>query len=156
MTTFLVQMAKPRWTEEALHLACAMARTSDADIILLKLMQPQHYSWLGTSFGFEPDASDIEQVWRYQAIADSYGVEMNVQPMQYVALVGALVEAAEQIEAQAVFACIPSSIVPLWHQYQVWDLRRQLERHGCSLHTLDQPAQAVVSTTRFGTLRQRV
>ncbi|MCC6804407.1 MAG: hypothetical protein IT319_16105 [Anaerolineae bacterium] len=154
MTTFMVQMAKPQWAEAALHLACAVARTSDADLILLRLIQPQHYSWLGTPFGFELSAKDSERVWRYKAIAASYGVELRLQSMQYVTLIGALVEAAEMYQAQAVFACIPESILPMWHQYQVWDLRRQLERLGCALHTLDQPAQAVVSARRFGTLRQ--
>lgn len=154
MTTFMVQMAKPRWTEAALHLACAMARTSGADIVLLRLIQPQHYSWLGTSFGMELSAEDSAQLWHYKAIASSYGVELRVQPMQYVTLIGAMVEAAETCGAQAVFACIPESILPVWHQYQVWDLRRQLEQRGCALHTLDQPAQAVVSARRIGTLRQ--
>ncbi len=154
MTTFLVHMAKPQWTEEALHLACAMAHTSDADLVMLELIPVQHYSWLGTSFGFQQEGDKHDEVKRYRGIAASYDVELSVQPMQYISLIGALVEAVELLEAQALFTHIPTSSLPLWRSLQIWNLHRQLARQGCTLHTLDQPVWTVASATQLGALRQ--
>ena len=154
MTTFLVHMAKPQWTEQALHLACAMAHTSGVDLVLLDLIPVQHYSWLGTSFGFQLGADNHDEVQRYRAIAASYDVELSVQPMQYMSLIGALAEAVESLEAQALFTYIPTSSIPLWRSFQIWNLRRQLVRQGCTLHTLDQPVWTVASATQLGTLGQ--
>jgi len=144
VTTILVQMAEPQWTKEALHLACAMARNTNSNVTLLRLIEAQYYSWLGTSYGvetFSPDES--ASLWDYKTIAEKYGVELCVQPMQYVTFGGALVDASDELNANVVFARIPASAIPFWHKYQSWDLHRQFEQRERTLYTLDQPVQSL-------------
>jgi hypothetical protein len=144
MKTLLVQMSDRVWTEEALHVACAMAHSFDGTVVLLRMMKTEHYSWLGTDFGsesFSPEESNL--LWSYKAIAEKYGVELFVQPMQWIDYVDALVQAADELDADAVFAHVPASVMPLWRRFQSWDLRRQLGQRRRVLYTLDQPAQPV-------------
>ena len=49
MNKILVQMAEENWTMEALHLACALARNSNSQVVLLQLIQVPNPSLLGTS-----------------------------------------------------------------------------------------------------------
>ena len=112
MKTLLVQMADRQWTEEALHVACAMAHSSNDNagtVILLRMIETQHVSWLGTDFGTassSPEESNL--LWAYKAIAEKYGVDLCVEPMQWVDYVDALVQAADALEANAVFAHVPA------------------------------------------------
>jgi hypothetical protein len=149
MNTFLVQMADRGWTEEALHVACAMAHSSnrsDATVVLLQMIKTEHYAWLGTDYGYEPCSPDESNlVWTYKAIAEKYGVELCIQPMQSIDYVDTLVQAADALEADAVFADVPASHIPLWRRFQTWDLRRQLQHNQRVLYTLEQPAQQVAA-----------
>ncbi len=145
MKTVIVQMADRAWTERALHIACAMARHDEAVIILLQMIPVQHYSWLGTSLGQEPLGRELSNdVWDYRSIARNYGMELCVEPLQWVSYIGAVVDAAEELDADVVFADLPHSAIPGWRKLQTWDLRRQLQARHCALYTLEQPAQAVV------------
>ncbi len=144
MKTILVEMADRPWTEAALHIACAMAHSYSGSVVLLRMIETQHYGWLGTDFGlesFSPEESSL--LWACKAIAEKYGVDLCVQPMQWMTYVEALVQAADEMEADAVFAQIPASSIPLWHRFQTWDLRRQLGQRQRTLYTLDKPAQRV-------------
>jgi hypothetical protein len=147
MKTFLVQMADRAWTEAALHVACAMAHSSNGSegtVVLLRMIQMQHYSWLGTDFGWESfSPEESSAIWSYKAIAEKYGVELCVEPMQWLDYVDALVQAADDLDADAVFAHVPASKLPLWRRCQTWDLRRQLQHRQRALYTLDQPAQPI-------------
>lgn len=154
MKTIIVQMADREWTEKALHVACAMARYDESSIVLLRLIETQ-YSWLGTDFGYEPLSPDESNaVWDYKAIAEKYGIEFSVEPMQWVTFVGAVVDAVEALGAEAAFAVLPHSVLPLWHKFQTWDLRRQLQKRGCTLYTLEQPVQETV-IPELETMRRR-
>ena len=151
MTTILVQMADRQWTEEALHLACAMARNTQSNVTLLRMIQAQHYSWLGTSLGYEtfsPEESDA--IWGYKVIAQKYGIDLFVQPMQWISYVGAIVDASDQLEADVVFASVPQRLFPLWRKYEIWDLRRQLDERHRVLYMLDQPVQSMILATHVG------
>lgn len=147
MNTLLVQMADRRWTEEALHVACAMARSANGNagtVVLLRMIKTEHYAWLGTDYGYElcsPDESNL--VWTHKAIAEKYGVELCIEPMQSIDYVDTLVQAADALDADAVFANVPASHIPLWHRFQTWDLRRQLQRNKRALYTLEQPTQQI-------------
>ena len=157
MESILVQMAEARWTEEALHLACAMARNTHSEIVLLRMIETQHLSWLGTSFGmesFSPEESD--RVWEYKAIAKRYGVEFSVEPMRWVSYVEAMVEASEQLNAEVVFAHLPESRLPFVRKFQIWDLRRQLAQRHSTLYTLDQPVHSTIPTPQIATLDQQI
>ncbi len=151
MNTIIVQMTEPQWTEEALHLACAMAQRRQSKVTLLHLMPTQHFSWLGANFNTNwLTAEQTELVWRCKEIADSYSVELSVQPMEYISYDGALVEVCEEMEAEVVFAHIPHSLIPLWRKMEVWELRRQLAAHHTALYTLDEPVQTMTSTPQIG------
>jgi hypothetical protein len=153
MKTILVQLAEPEWTQEALHLACAMSQHTGAGVTLLHLIPVQHVSWLGTSLAnqeLSPEAS--ARVWEYRAIAQGYGVDLELMPMQYVSCDGALLEAAEMTNSEAVFARIPGSPLTLWQRFQSWNLRRKFQALGCALYTLDHPAQSIMLEMQLGKL----
>src|SRR5215813_11249470 len=115
MTTTMVHMADHRWTSEALHLACALARNNQAEVALVRMMPVQHIAWLGTDFGNTPVTSqEYERLQEYQATAEDYGVDLSVQSMQYITLPEALVEAADHLGASVVFASLPKSHFPYW------------------------------------------
>ena len=137
MKTILVQFAEPRWTNEAIQQACALARNSAARIVLIRLMQMPHASYLGTDFGYVPaDRHETLRLAEYQATAEDYGVELSITPLQCISKPDALVQAVEMLNADLLFARIPSSRIPYWRRFQVWWLRQQL---GVKLITLDQP-----------------
>lgn len=153
MKTILVQLADSKWTQEALHLACAMGQNTGAAVILLDLIPVQHLSWLGTPLGYQrlsPEAS--ASVWEYRAIADHYGVDFDLLPMQCVSPADALLEAAEAAESEAVFARVPSSSITLWQRLQSWSLRRRFASLGCALYTLESPAQSLMLEVQSGKL----
>ncbi len=152
MNLILVQMADRPWTEEALHLACAMARSTHSQVALLRMLHAQHYGWLGTSLGYEPiSAQESETQWLYRKIAHQYGVELCVESMQWMTYVGAMVDASDELDAEVVFASVPATAFPVWRHYLTWDLRRQLKQRNRVLYTLDQPVQSVMFASQLGT-----
>ena len=72
----------------------------------------------------------------YAAVAEDYGVEFSIQPMQFVMLADALGQAAELLRVSVLFAHIPQSNIPFWRRFQLWNLKRQLGN--CRLYTLDE------------------
>jgi hypothetical protein len=138
--TIMVQMADPQWTEQALHLACSLAWQHKARIVLLRLESVSYPGWLGTELG-EPVPTEQETgaLQAYAAIAKDYGVDFTVQPMQYITLEGALVDAANLIDAQVVFAQPSKSVIPYWDKLRLWSLERRLAAHKRHLYTLNQP-----------------
>ena len=151
MSTILVQMAEREWTEEALHLACAMARNKGTNVTLLRMIEAQHYSWLGTTLGFDAfSAAQSDLQWNCKAIAEKYGVDLCIQPMQWITYVGAMVDASDELEAEAVFACPPQRMISLLRRYEVWDLRRQLEERHKTLYLLDEPVDSMILATQVG------
>jgi hypothetical protein len=141
--SIMVQITDRRWTLAAMHLACALAREAGAEVALIKLVPVQHVGWLNTDFGYlQLTADDRKDMRDYQTIAEDYGVQSSRHFYQYATLPGAIVDAAAYVNAQAVFATLPSSIVPLWRKVQLWWLRRSLKRQQCELYTLEPPINA--------------
>ena len=159
MVTILVQMAEEKWTMEAMHLACALARGTGAQVALLRLIQVQHPSYLGTSFGNKPpDAHEYRRLNEYAATAEDYGITLDVHSMQCLSTTDAVVDAAEQLEAVILFAHVAPSRIGYWRRFRVWNLGRRLAAKHCQMFTLDQPigfiewmptitVKAVVSST---------
>lgn len=127
----LVQIADRAWTLEALHCACLLARQTAARIALVKMIPVQHPGWLGTDAGymnFTPaEQADFAD---YQATIEDYGVAFTALTLQYVTLAEALIQAAEYVNAQVVFARIPEYGIPLWARFQHWTLQRTFVRQG--------------------------
>ena len=132
--TIMVQISDREWTLEALHRACLLARITSANIALVQMIPVQHPRWLGTDMGYM-NFTDQDRVefTDYQATIEDYGVEFTPLLFQYATLAEAIAQAAEHVNAQAVFARIPESIIPFWTKFQVWWLNRQLERQQCKL-----------------------
>lgn len=138
MKTILVQMSESSWTIKALHLACALARNNTAQIILLRLMLVRHPSYLGTAFGNTPPTDhERHEMDEYAATAEDYGVELSVQLMQCTTTLGALVDSADQLNVDVVFAHVGKSWLPYWQEFQTWNLKRQLLVAHRQLFTLD-------------------
>jgi hypothetical protein len=125
----MIQMADHAWVEEAVHRACLLARKGGGEIVLVKMVPVQHLSWLGTPFGnwnlTEQDRKDIESC---QINAEDYGVTCAGLVFQYFKLPEAIVDAAEYLDADIVFATLPKSLIPFWTQFQLHQLRQQLTR----------------------------
>lgn len=135
----LVQISDRQWTMQAMHLACAMARNTDANVTLLHLMRVKSPVLLGTELGIAPPTSqECEDMREYEMVAEDYGVKIVVQPMQYDDLAEALIQAADFTDASVVFAQLPESVFPLWKRFQTWNLRRELMAHRRQLYLLDQ------------------
>jgi hypothetical protein len=138
INTILVQLADEAWTLQAIHLASALARNCDAKLVLLRLIPVRHLGYLGSDIGNMPVTDDeYARLRSYAATAEDYGVELIVASMQCVAALDAVAEAADQLDAQVVFARVPESRIPYWHQYQIWRLERRLKRR--TLYTLQNP-----------------
>jgi hypothetical protein len=140
MVTILVQMAEEKWTMEAMHLACALARGSGAQVALLRLIQVQHPSYLGTSFGNKPpNQREYHRLNEYSATAEDYGIALDIHAMQCLSATDAVVEAVDHLQADIVFAHVASIRISYWRRFQVWNLGRRLASKRCQLFTLDQP-----------------
>jgi hypothetical protein len=127
----MVQIADRAWTLEALDSACWLARQTGAAIALVKMVSVQHPGWLGTELGYlNYSVQDRLDLAAYRDTIEDYGLSFTVHLFQYVTLVNALVQAAEQVKAQVVYATVPTSIIPYWPEFQGWLLRRNLSRQG--------------------------
>jgi len=139
MKTILVQMSERQWTLSAVHLAYALARNTKAKIILLQLIPVAHPSYLGTRFGYtQPTSQEEDDIEAYEVIAEAYEATFTLQPMQCLTPLEALVDAADQLDADAVFAYVPPSRIPYWQAFQKWVLNRRLSAAHRELFMPDQ------------------
>jgi hypothetical protein len=135
MKTVLVQMADVKWTIQAMHLACAVARNYDRSVVLLRLIHVSTPRFLGSDLNV-PSLSDAEEsaIMEYMSVAEAYGVEIELQPVHYESLSDALVQAARALKAGAVFARLPRESRGWWGRLRLWFLQRQL---GVPVYTLE-------------------
>ncbi len=138
MNPILVQLRDSQWTVEAMHLASAIAHDQATTVTLLRLIEVQHVNWLGTELGIQPPSiSERELIRTCRAIAQEYGVSFNTFDFQYVTLSDALVQAAAQVNAQAVFAALPASTIPVWRKFQNWHMSKQFATLECDFFNLE-------------------
>src|SRR5689334_13511504 len=111
----MLQVATHKWNKQALYYACALARRGVSKIALVKMIPVQHIAWLGTEFGnlnlTNADRIELEDC---AATVEDYGVEYSTLFFQYVTLSDALVDAAEHVNANVVFATLPQGLIPWW------------------------------------------
>ena len=125
--TIMIQVGERTWTVETLHSACILARKTGAEIALVKMIPVQHLSWLGTDFGYRLFTEhDRQELHDYELTLEDYGIQFSINVIQYTMLIDALVQAAKNLDAQVVFAQLPKSPIPYWHQFQTGMLRRRL------------------------------
>lgn len=153
MKTILVQMSEKQWTMPALHLACALARNTQANIILLRLMTVAHPAYLGSEFGYSiPTAQEREDIAEYKATAEDYDITLTVKSIQCLTPLDVIVDAAQQLNADAVFADVPHSPIPYWQKFQKWMLQHRLSAANRQCFMPDKPDQ---TTTRLPTITVR-
>lgn len=140
MNTVIVQLDEHQWTMQAMHLACAMARSTQSTVTLLHLMPVHNIGLLGTPLGISaPSVEEQNLIATCREIAEDYGVEAELLPMQYYTLYDALAQATDYVDAYALFANLTKNPLNLWRKYRLWSLHQQLAAVGCKLYTLDQP-----------------
>ena len=136
MNTIIVQQSEDAvWMTKAMHLACALARNQGGHIVVLRLALANNPGLLGWGIT-PPTTQEEEQIALCAAIAQDYGVAMCDQVMQYVTFTDALAQAAEHLNAVALFARIPNSRFSFWRQLRFWNLKRQLP--ACQVYPLDE------------------
>ena len=140
--TLMVQIADRAWTLDAVHCACRMARQTPADIALVTLIPVQHIAWLGTDWGHmnfsEQQFHDLED---YRATVLDYGLSCKTVCFQYSDFFGALAEAAEDCDAQVVFAHLPGTRIPARRRFLLWLLNRRLSN--ASRRLIERPADVL-------------
>lgn len=143
--TILVVLSDRQWTEQAIHLACALARNLETGVTLVKMSPVIHAQHLGTNH-HRPGMEDpqLAPMFEYVKTSEDYGVAIDVTYLHYAGYVSGLVSAAEQLGAIAVFAPAAEHSLALWARFQNWRLRHGLR---CPLFTLgasDEPASVVM------------
>jgi hypothetical protein len=128
MKTVLVQIADVKWTIQALHLACAVARHDGMSVVLLRLIRVTTPSLLGSALNVPP-LTDAEEsaIMEYMRVAEAYGVEIELQPMHYESLSDAVAQAARELKAGAIFARLPRLGGRWWGRLKLWFFERQLK-----------------------------
>lgn len=134
----MIVMGDRAWTLAALHLACAMSRRDQAELLLLKMVPVRHPLLLGSPTGSSDlTAQDAAALADMTATAEDYGVSLTVEICQYANYWHGMVDAAAQLEVTAVIIHIPHSSAPYRRNFRRWLLNHQLARQGCLLITLD-------------------
>lgn len=137
MRPILVQFSDRHWTTQALHLACALARSNQTEIVLLRLNQVPHLSYLGSEFGDVPLTNrEYDLVHQYASTAEDYGVPFALSSMQCISILDAMADAAEHIDAEVIFANVPEVKVRLWRNFQLWMLNKRFSKAHRTLYTL--------------------
>jgi hypothetical protein len=134
----MVQLANAEWTQQAMHLACAMAFRNQTEVVLIRFMPVPHMGLVGEDMdNVKLSRPEQELVNGCHAIAQEYHVQLHFMNFQFYALTDALVDAAAYVNAQAVFATIPTRLIPYWQQFELWNMRRKLASTDCELYTLE-------------------
>lgn len=134
--TIMVQLADRETTLRALHVACLRARRERPAIpvTLVYLSRVQHLSWLGSPDALDlPNGASKQTAIECASVAMQYGVDVDLLPFQYHSLLGAIADAADYVDATAVFAHLPHSRLPGMDRLQASLLRRRLAEHGREL-----------------------
>ena len=132
----MVATGERQWTLEAMHLACALARNTGKDLVLVQMVSVSQPSYLGANFAHWNDTAEDQAHMRdYVHTAEDYGVNLSVTVFEYIDYVPGLVQAAEHVDAEFVFATLPKSAIPYLRRLRLWNLRRELKPR--TLYTLD-------------------
>lgn len=143
-TKIMIVLGEPAWTNQAMHLVCAIGRRQHVAIVLAKMIPVVHPQMLGTTAGYlQFTPQDEQDIREYAATAEDYGVVFTIQFCQYANYLRGIASAAQQLGVSDVLAYIPSGRFAKWQQLQEWWLRQLLNRQRQVLHTLEQNDNAL-------------
>ncbi len=141
MKSIMVQMSDHSWTLKAVHLACALARGNQAYVVLVRMIPVTHAGHLGTPHGYRAATVEEQQdIKEYVSIAQDYQVKFILQPMEYITIVDAIIDIAEILDAEFVFAHVPKSVIPYWQKFRIWRMEHRLIAQNRRLFTLNDAA----------------
>src|SRR5215467_15398986 len=101
----MVQVADSLWTQEALYYACILARKGGGEVTIVKLLAGQHGGSLGRPLDHTVvKQQDRNEIKNYEYIVEDYGVAHSSFIFPYFSLVEAIVQAADYLDANMVFA----------------------------------------------------
>lgn len=127
-----------QWTAKAVQMACGLAKNTQAEIVLVKMIPVDHLSWLNSEAGYAHlQEDDFTEAAYFGRICTEDGVAVSFLPFQYYTLADAIVDAADYLNAHAVFATLPPSLVKPWHSFQLWSLEHHLNARSRHLYQLD-------------------
>lgn len=136
----LVQMESHAWTMEALRQACVEAKATGAAIVLVKMLPDDYLAWFcdecDTYCFTEADTADIRT---YEALAQEYNVPISVRVFQYQDLEDGIIKAADELGANTVYAVVPPSAIPFFHDAPLRHLQHELSEHHHTLHPVSLP-----------------
>lgn len=137
----LVVLGVEKWTRQAMHLACAMARNLDASVAIIRLVPVSNPHQLGaTDRTPERNPQCLALQHELLATAEDYQTKAEVIRLHYASYNSGIGSAAEELQALALFSPPPRHTVKWLRTFQLWRLRRAVK---CPLYTLDpadQPA----------------
>ncbi len=135
MSKIIVQLENGAWTTRAMHLACSIAHQTGSEIVLLQLVEVTNIGTLGAGFDDIPGSAESYSLAREcEQIAAQYHVPVALERMEYATRFDALAQAAEALEASALFAPMAQSRFSAVNRLNLWNLTRKL--HDCCLYTL--------------------
>ncbi|MFO7664982.1 MAG: hypothetical protein R6X18_20670 [Chloroflexota bacterium] len=137
MTTprILVVTDEEKWTRQAMHLACAMARNLDASVALIQLVPVANPYQLG-NIDHPPDFDPDHQAFINELLVTSedYQTKTEIIRLHYASYINGISSAAEELQALGLFSPPSRYKGHLWERLQSWRLRRAVK---CPLFTLD-------------------
>jgi hypothetical protein len=150
MQTLVVHMFDLAWTQQALHLACQRARESRAEVCLLRLIPVRYARWLGTEFASQTAIGLMyADLAEHIATVEDYGFHLNIHHMFSMTVDEALLQAAQHLNAVAVFTQPQQSVLPYWGWLQARRLEKMLKAQGCELCLLDSTPKGISDKPHF-------
>jgi hypothetical protein len=133
----MVVVGEQEWTEQALHLACTLARQHKGSIFLVKLVPVRHPLMLGTEAAYLNFSGEDERyLEELAATIEDYNVPYQAHVCGYANYQNAVKQIADTLDAAVVFAASPPSAIPFWSELKSWWSGRGLAQHGHLLFTL--------------------
>jgi hypothetical protein len=80
---------------------------------------------------------DQQALRDYEKVVESCGIEVQTCLLQVVSSLKGIIDAADAVDAQIVFAQVPHSLIPFRHAWQTRILRRSLETRQRQVYMLD-------------------
>lgn len=138
MKHIMIQLAHPKWTQDALYQACNLAQAEDeAHICIVRFIPVNHPTLLGSELACQkPSAQENAVLWEAQQLCAEYDIRLTHITMQYVCLTDAVVQVSSEVSADLVFATLPKPFFGFWHDFLLWRLRSRLSAGGHTLYSL--------------------
>lgn len=141
--SLMLVLGPQQWTQQAMHLACAVARDRGTTVEVVKMVAVRHPLLLGDDAGLLAyDQESRHLLQECATTAEDYGVRFHLHVFAYANYINGLASAAEQIDAAMIFVPTFDRPAAIWNRWLLWRLERAAKRPCYSLATpSDQPPQ---------------